>query len=237
MPSTLRPGDFGADVSQWQRLIGMGPRVDGRMDDFTVLATIKWQTAHRLVPDGIVGPKSWAAALSPFPRPDFAPLGARRAEVFGAFEWSDDDNDGWIKIHGSWAKDHIITLVVPQLRGIASSNSFPCHVKAAEPLLGFFSDIEQAGLLDRVKSFGGCWAPRRIRRAGGGFSDALSAHAWGTAIDINVAWNGLGKAPASKDAEGSVVELLPAAYKHGLYWGGLFGSPDGMHFELAKVIA
>jgi hypothetical protein len=56
-------------------------------------------------------------------------------------------------------------------------------------------------------------------------------------MDINVAWNGLGRQPAFVGQKGSVRELVPAAEKHGFYWGGFFASrPDGMHFEAAKIL-
>lgn len=35
--------------------------IDGRYGDVTVAAVKKWQSAHGLTPDGIVGPRTWAA--------------------------------------------------------------------------------------------------------------------------------------------------------------------------------
>lgn len=67
--------------------------------------------------------------------------------------------------------------------------------------------------------------------------DAASNHAWGTAFDINVPWNGLGATPALVGARGSVRKLVPLANEHGFYWGGHFnGRPDGMHFEIAQIL-
>jgi peptidoglycan hydrolase-like protein with peptidoglycan-binding domain len=57
---TLRRGDTGEFVTQLQRLLGM----DGNVDVFgpkTESAMREFQRSHGLVPDGIVGPKSWAA--------------------------------------------------------------------------------------------------------------------------------------------------------------------------------
>jgi hypothetical protein len=51
-------------------------------------------------------------------------------------------------------------------------------------------------------------------------------------------WNNLGKIPARIGSEGSVRELVPVANDFGFYWGGHFKSrPDGMHFEVAKILS
>src|SRR5512133_3895662 len=62
----------------------------------------------------------------------------------------------------------------------------------------------------------------------------LSNYAWGTAFDINVAWNRLGTVPALRGERGSVRELVPLANAHGFYWGGHFSRRDGMHFEVTR---
>lgn len=64
------------------------------------------------------------------------------------------------------------------------------------------------------------------------------SNSFGSAFDINVPWNYLGSQPALVGKHGSVRELVPIANEHGLYWGGHFGGsrPDGMHFEVAKLI-
>jgi len=66
-------------------------------------------------------------------------------------------------------------------------------------------------------------------------STNLSRHAWGTAFDINVPWNGLNVVPPRVGDKGSVRELVTIANKHGFYWGGHFGRLDGMHFEIAVL--
>ena len=53
----------------------------------------------------------------------------------------------------------------------------------------------------------------------------MSVHAWGAAIDINVANNPLGAAP-NQDAR-----LVAIMAKHGFAWGGRFLRPDGGHFQ------
>ena len=87
-------------------------------------------------------------------------------------------------------------------------------------------------LLGLVLTWAGSWVPRYIR----GSRSRLSNHAWGTAFDINVPWNGLRRTPAFKGQKGSVRELVLIAAKLGFYWGGWFTRKDGMHFEVSKIL-
>jgi hypothetical protein len=63
----------------------------------------------------------------------------------------------------------------------------------------------------------------------------LSSHSWGIALDINDGWNQRGEIPAPPGSTGSFVELAPIFEKHGFYWDGRFDTPDGTHFEYARV--
>ncbi|MSO37439.1 MAG: hypothetical protein EXQ69_04220 [Acidimicrobiia bacterium] len=60
---TLRRGSASPAVCRWQELIAA--KVSGFFDDTTELATKAWQASRGLQPDGIVGPKSWGAAMLP----------------------------------------------------------------------------------------------------------------------------------------------------------------------------
>lgn len=60
MPSTIRLGSKGKDVSTWQSILGIP--ASGTFDANTKALTIDWQKQHKLVPDGIVGPATWGAA-------------------------------------------------------------------------------------------------------------------------------------------------------------------------------
>ena len=226
----MKFGDSGEDVKRWQRLLNI--KADGDFGNATEEATRLFQTAHRLTVDGIVGPKSWAAAeqIDEALRPPFRAITpVQCAQQFGSFDWTDTDQDGWITIKGTWVKDNIVKIVIPELDGVKGwKGSDLCHYVAAERIEGFFRDVKAEGKIHLVKSWGGCWAPRRIRTLHG-FSQNLSMHAFGIAFDINVTWNELGQPPAPLGTEGSVVELLPIAYAHKLYWGGMF--KDGMHFQ------
>jgi hypothetical protein len=89
-------------------------------------------------------------------------------------------------------------------------------------------------VLPLVLTFGGSFVPRFIR----GSRTVLSNHAFGSAFDINVAWNLLGNTPALVGQKGSVRPLVSIANEYGFYWGGHFNSRrDGMHFEVAKILS
>lgn len=168
--------------------------------------------------------------------PPFKPLvsTAERQRVFGKFEYSPRP-DGSIKIHGDWANKNIIKVHIPQLEGIEGApdnGAVYFHRLGAEQLKALFEEWDAEGLIDRVITWAGSFVPRMIR----GSKTSLSNHAFGTAFDINAAWNGLGRTPTPVGKEGSVLELVEIAHKHGFYWGGNFSRKDGMHFELAKIM-
>lgn len=58
----IRKGSTGPDVALWQTIVRVTP--DGIFGPITETATKAWQAAHGLAADGIVGPKTWGAALS-----------------------------------------------------------------------------------------------------------------------------------------------------------------------------
>ena len=57
----IQRGDEGDAVSIWQIIVGA--RLDGDFGPATQAATVKFQTEHNLIGDGIVGAKSWAVGL------------------------------------------------------------------------------------------------------------------------------------------------------------------------------
>jgi len=56
--ATLRRGDTGALVKQVQTKVGVA--ASGNFDGETEAAVRRFQHDHGLVPDGIVGPRTWA---------------------------------------------------------------------------------------------------------------------------------------------------------------------------------
>ncbi|MGC2239139.1 MAG: M15 family metallopeptidase [Pyrinomonadaceae bacterium] len=168
------------------------------------------------------------------PRPPFSyPSGQKVREMFGQFRYELTGN-GSIQILDGWANKNIEKVYIPQLAGVEGAPA-DCrvyfHRRGVRQLKLLFEAWERAGLLHYIKSWGGSFVPRLIR---GGRS--LSNHAYGSAFDINAAWNGLGREPAKGDREGTVFPLVQIANAHGFYWGGHYNSRlDGMHFELAVL--
>ena len=100
-----------------------------------------------------------------------------------------------------------------------------CNKIMWEPLLGALNQVIKEGLdstlsKEEFQTSGGCYAPRRINRFNAG--GAISRHAWGIAIDINV----------KSGYHPRVVEIFNS---WGFAWGGTWTSPDEMHFELRDL--
>jgi len=255
----IRQGSSGEPVRQWQLfLIGEGflrEVADGIFGPVTDAATRKYQKAKGLTVDGVVGSKTYAQAINEgmavveddeeFPsKPDFRPLlgTSARQKVFGKFQFDPAPtpmNPERIRIRGDWEKQNIITLRISQLQGIdvfgkPSSGRLRFHKKAGEQLKGLWAAWGKNNMVELIKTYGGSFVPRFIR----GSRTTLSNHSFGSAFDINMAWNLLGKIPAQVGSEGSIRELVPIANDFGFYWGGHFQSrPDGMHFEVAKILS
>ena len=154
-----------------------------------------------------------------------------------------------IKLLNNFEKN-IGLVLVPQLEGIndvrtdALQNSgakFNGKLKFFKPahaqLLAAFAEIEKAGLKKRLVSIAGSFNARLQKKKNGGFVQTPSNHSFGTAFDINSDTNPQGKKPPAVGQPGSVRELVPIFEKHGFRWGGLFQTPDGMHFEVSKILA
>ena len=258
----LRLGCAGADVSQWQYfLTGCGflhTSVTGTFDAATEQATKDFQRIQDLEDvDGVVGPMTLGAALKAGfnilvedpdvedgpdwpPRPtDVSPLCmADRKRIFGQFGYVAAPTVFCleaIKFTDNWPSENMETVTVPQLVGLLgapANGGVQFHKLASAQLVSLFQAWYDAGLIDRVKSWAGSWAPRFIR----GSRTVLSNHAIGTAFDINSQWNHLGAVGALKGQHGSTRELVALAVEHGFYFGGWFDRRDPMHFEVYKVL-
>jgi peptidoglycan hydrolase-like protein with peptidoglycan-binding domain len=69
LPPTLKYGNKGETVKKLQQALntkGASPavEVDGVFGSLTLAAVQKFQQAHALAADGVVGPKTWTALLS-----------------------------------------------------------------------------------------------------------------------------------------------------------------------------
>jgi hypothetical protein len=158
--------------------------------------------------------------------------------LFGRYEyvWAPQPgNPEAIRILGNWERDNIIEVPIPQLRkalGDKAPASIRFHRLAADQLRLLWAEWEAGGLLDRVLSYGGGFVARFVR----GSRSMLSNHAFGSAFDINEAYNSFGERPVSNGRKGCVRDLVPIANRCGFYWGGHYQSrTDGMHFEIAVL--
>jgi hypothetical protein len=104
-----------------------------------------------------------------------------------------------------------------------------CHRLVADKFVAVFNDLLSHYGMAKLKElgidlFGGCFNFRKMR---GGTE--WSTHSWGIAIDINAAWNGLGKEPTMSN------RLVKCFTDCGFEWGGTWTRKDGMHFQLRSI--
>jgi hypothetical protein len=253
----LKFGSIGNDVKKWQYFL-IGQRlyfgqISGKFDEQTSDSTKAFQIMYNLNPDGKVGNYTIGQAMllgfglvtdeegditsDSFPeKPNFPPLTSNeeRQKIFGELKYISDpepDNPENIKITNGWDKENIIKVNIKQLKAIKGSEAVYFHKKAANQLVKVFNDWEKHNLIHNILTWDGAYNPRFVR----GSKKTLSNHAFGTAFDINYAWNKLGVIPALVGQKGCVRTLVEIANENGLYWGGHFTRRDGMHFEIAKV--
>lgn len=260
----LRNGCSGKEVARWQLfLIGqkcLRNVADGAFGPITEQATRAFQRGHGLTADGIVGPKTLGTALVVGYDAGFvdkvdaetnpvlvgtaaikpATISARE-RMFGCFEFEPSptaQNPECIAVLDDWEQQNITTVNLPQLKGVPvfgrpSSGRMRFHRRAEDQLKALWAAWEQAGLLHLVLSYDGSYNPRFIR----GSRETLSNHAFGSAFDLNAQWNALGSVPALEGREGSLRELIAIANELGFSWGGHYRNrPDGMHFEVARLL-
>ena len=171
--------------------------------------------------------------------------------VVGKVEWETSklESGNSIRLLNNFEKN-IGPVLVPQLVGIndvrtdalqKAGAKFNGKLKFFKPahaqLLAAFAEVEKAGLKKRLISIAGSFNARLQKKKGGGFVQTPSNHSFGTAFDINSDFNPQGKKAPAVGQPGSVRELVPIFEKHGFRWGGLFPTPDGMHFEVTKILA
>jgi peptidoglycan hydrolase-like protein with peptidoglycan-binding domain len=259
MSRTLRAGDRGLDVYQWQAFLqGRGEPLQpvGAFDEPSVSATRRFQTARGLPQTGEADAATLGAARTlglvlvdywaddpGYPAlPEFGPLtdNASRMALFGAFEFAPaprPDNPEAIRFRDDWADRQLVTLELAQLRGLPGAPAdarVRFHRRAAGALIGLWQAWDDAGLLGRIARFDGAFEPRFKR--GRATQGELSAHAFGAAFDVNADWNALNQTPARPGQPGCLHELVPLANRFGFFWGGHFiRNRDGMHFEVAHV--
>ena len=252
--SVISDGVFGPVTDKatktWQKAKGL--TVDGIVGPNTWAEAIKDSYPAQAVPDGTVQadvdtapdaddpvpsvPTVDKTSPSWPPRPDWAkPLvsQAEREAVLGKLTYvaaPTASNPEAIRITNDFAAQNIAKFSIPLL----SKSPISMHKIAGPQFQAWCRAIEAKGLADRILSFSGCWVPRYVR----GSRTRLSNHTWGSAIDINVPYNGRGRQSALVGKKGCVREIAELAPDFGVFWGGWYrGAPeDGMHFEIFKAL-
>ena len=142
-------------------------------------------------------------------------------ERFGEFAWRKGPGDGFIQ-DPAWQAANLATTRVPVLGRVR------CNRALLPALAGAMGELRQRGLARLVdpQAYAGCWNPR-LTRGGTG----VSRHAWGAAVDLNVAGNPTGLASAQ---DPRLVEVME---RWGFTWGGRWLVPDPAHFEWLRVPA
>jgi hypothetical protein len=260
---SIKHGSSGEAVRAWQYfLLGHGLYkgvVDGDFGDATEKGTRRYQALSGLRGDGWVGKDTYAAAIVDgfdpvdYGIPEFgetqnpnwpenpgvSPLSVPdKHRLFGRIQYRLANNPRdpeAIVITNGWEKN-IVMVELPQLvgvKGAGRAKKFPFHKKVAPQVAALFEAWAEHNYTQLIFSYAGSWVPRFVR----GSRTTLSSHAWGTAFDINAAWNGYGRRPAMVGEEGCVRELVELAVEHGFFWGGWFPNRvDGMHFECYDVL-
>jgi hypothetical protein len=163
------------------------------------------------------------------PLPDIEPY---RAELVGdddatvaAFEpFTFHQRDGGrIRIDPAWVEANIVSVELPLL------GRTRCHHLIVPQLQAALEELIDRGLDEHVDGgdYGGCWVPRHISSDS---TRGLSLHAWGIAFDVNVSTNAYGADP---ELDPRVIEVFE---RYGFNWGGRWDPPDGMHFELGRLL-
>lgn len=138
----------------------------------------------------------------------------------------------------SWERENLVILPSPWALETSWSGQavrgIRIHRLCAESLASVLESIWRAASGDESKIrgwgmhlFGGSYSFRLMRGA-----NALSAHAFGCAVDFDPARNGFGD---PKPNFAAVPQVLRAFEEEGWVWGGNWKTRDGMHWQAARV--
>jgi len=137
--------------------------------------------------------------------------------------------------------DNFVTIGIPYPMRIAWDTKtiirkMQCHEEAAIPFMCVFEDLLKHYGLQNIQAlgidlFGGCINVRPMR----GSKNKWSRHAWGIAIDLDPARNGLKvKSPIAQFSKLEYQPMIDIFYKHDFISYGREKNFDWMHFELGK---
>lgn len=136
-------------------------------------------------------------------------------ERFGEFAYR-PGGEGELVQDPVWVAEHIVTVDVPILGRIR------CHRAVVDAVHGALTELadRNLGMVIDPAGYQGCHHAR-LTNAG----DAMSRHAWGVALDLNVPENPQGRTSAQ---DSRLVEVFE---RWGFTWGGSWLVPDAAHVE------
>jgi hypothetical protein len=136
---------------------------------------------------------------------------------FGEFA-ARPSKEGPLDLAPGWTNKHITTDGVPILGDVT------CHRKLFPQLRGALRELKRKGKSHAIRpdEYAGCFNPRFVAASPG---IRISRHTWGIAVDLNTSNNAYGAEPNQPPA------LVNVMRDWGFLWGGVWMTPDGMHFE------
>lgn len=222
------------DIQKTLRGLGLYKgKIDGVIGPKSKQAVAAFQRLNNLIPDGIVGPKTFAKLFT-------KPFGNRDSDDVevkpGVFPRQKDVLEFYGKVGTNQTK-----VILPYKMKLAWDTSktisrFSCHKKVALPMQAIFEDTLAHYGLEEIQRlgldlFGGCLNIRKMR---GG--SRYSMHSWGIAVDLDpkrnqLKWDNTRASFAKQEFEAfwSIVE------KHGAISLGRERNFDWMHFQFARL--
>lgn len=144
------------------------------------------------------------------------------------------DQDGnWFKASPQWARENLVELQMSQVPNWPPypngkrPNTITIHRKVAPVMIATVAEANRRGLMRKLRTYNGCFAPRRIGHKAGG---ALSVHAFAAAVDFDAEWNAYGVPFEKMQIDRDFLRCMEeCGWTAGARWTGQYA--DGMHFQ------
>lgn len=154
--------------------------------------------------------------------------------VFGKFSYRESTGGG-ILISAAWTSQNIVDINVRKSLPGWPVNSYTGRVNSTiqvhrlvvAPLILTWTEIVRLGLHKKLHTFGGSFVPRHMLHDR---SKPLSVHSYGSALDLDVEWNGYGTVGQINRDVVKVFEMF------GWEWGGRWSTSDPMHFQWTDAL-